>query len=67
MPTLRIVLSDQVLPPESVCQNCPLAHHTGAPRWLSGRLGCGHPAQRGEAQEPLAFECAMGFRVVALR
>ncbi|MCS7226584.1 MAG: hypothetical protein NZ821_06285 [Gloeomargarita sp. SKYB31] len=39
----------------------------GTPRWSGGRLGCGHPAQRGEAQEPLAFECAMGFRVVALR
>ncbi|APB34116.1 hypothetical protein GlitD10_1790 [Gloeomargarita lithophora Alchichica-D10] len=67
MATLRIVLSDQVLEPESVCQDCPLANHAGVPRWLGGRLGCGHPAHRGEAQEPLAFECAMGFRVVALR
>jgi hypothetical protein len=67
MATLRIVLNDQVLEPEYVCQNCPLASHTGAPRWLRGRLGCGHPTQRGDAQEPLAFECAMGFRVVALR
>ena len=67
MAILRIVLNDQVLEPEYVCQNCPLASHSGAPRWLRGRLGCGHPTQRGDAQEPLAFECAMGFRVVALR
>ncbi|MCS6783129.1 MAG: hypothetical protein RMI89_06295 [Gloeomargarita sp. SKYBB_i_bin120] len=67
MPTLRILLSDQVLEPEVICQSCPLASQRGTPRWSGGRLGCGYPAQRGEAQEPLAFECAMGFRVVALR
>ncbi|MCS7030561.1 MAG: hypothetical protein NZL92_03375 [Gloeomargarita sp. SKYG116] len=67
MTTLRIILSDQVLEPEVVCQSCLLASQMGTPRWSGGRLGCGHPAQRGEAQEPLAFECAMGFRVVALR
>ncbi len=77
---LVILTKNQVLSPDSVCQNCLLADETGHPRWKKGRLRCGHPiptrrSEGSDLTEPLGanmaqispqYQCQMGFRVTQI-
>ncbi|HIK14979.1 MAG TPA: hypothetical protein IGS53_06745 [Leptolyngbyaceae cyanobacterium M33_DOE_097] len=60
---LVILMNDQLLPPQKICQGCVLADRSGQPRWRAGQLCCGHAVQNQSEQQPEQFECTMGFRV----
>lgn len=60
---LVILLDNQLIAPQTVCQTCPLASQAGQPRWANGRLGCGQAVRKLAAEQPEQFECTMGFRV----
>jgi hypothetical protein len=60
---LVIVLGDQLIPPQKVCQNCLLADQSGKPRWHQGQLRCGQAIRNRAEQMPEQYECQMGFRV----
>ncbi len=60
---LVILMNDQLLSPQKVCQGCLLADQEGAPRWRAGRLCCGHAIPTASGHQPQQFECVMGFRV----
>lgn len=60
---LVILMDNQLIDPEQVCQTCLLASQSGQPRWSGGRLHCGRALLKHFDQEPEQFECAMGFRV----
>lgn len=67
---LVILIDEQVVSPQAVCQCCPMASQSGQPRWQQGQLRCGRlvrssvgtGADTGTAQ----YECTMGFRVAEL-
>lgn len=60
---LVILMDDQILAPERVCQSCLLANGSGQPRWLGGKLGCGQAIRQLAQEQPAQYECLMGFRV----
>ncbi len=60
---LVIVMDEQILTPQHVCQSCLLADQSGQPRWRKGQLRCGHPIGKLTAQQPEQYECMMGFRI----
>lgn len=60
---LVMLMDNQLIPPQKVCQTCLLADQTGQPRWRGGRLCCGHAIRKPTAQHPDQYECEMGFRV----
>ncbi len=63
---LVIVMDNQLLQPQAVCQGCLMASQEGHPRWHQGRLGCGRRLQAGigaETETGEQYECQMGFRV----
>jgi len=62
---LVILIEDQLLSPQVVCQSCLLADRKGQPRWRQERLCCGRLLdQRSEADaQPKQYQCQMGFRV----
>ncbi|QLE56113.1 hypothetical protein [Nostoc sp. TCL26-01] len=60
---LVILMEDQILPPEQVCQSCLLANGRGQPRWLGGKLSCGQAIRKLAEQQPEQYECLMGFRI----
>lgn len=62
MEMLVILMDDQILAPERVCQSCLLANGSGQPRWYRGKLGCGQAIRQAQEQ-PEQYECLMGFRV----
>ncbi|OLP19900.1 hypothetical protein BST81_03135 [Leptolyngbya sp. 'hensonii'] len=63
---LVILTSDQLIPPERVCQTCLLADRTGHPRWHQGRLWCGHALHGRQENLPEQYECQMGFRIARI-
>lgn len=68
---LVILMEDQILPPATVCQSCPMANQSGLPRWHRGQLGCGRLivgvlATQDSEQAPAQYECTMGFRIAKL-
>ncbi|NJP09136.1 MAG: hypothetical protein HC866_06315 [Leptolyngbyaceae cyanobacterium RU_5_1] len=60
---LVILMDNQLISPEQVCQSCLLANQNGQPRWSSGRLRCGRALRKLSEQDPDQFECQMGFRI----
>jgi hypothetical protein len=64
---LVILMDDQVLAPEQVCQSCLLADRSGNPRWRGGQLYCGQAIRKLTEQQPEQYECIMGFRIAEIR
>ncbi len=60
---LVVLMENQLLAPEQVCQSCLLADQSGQPRWRQGKLRCGRALRQAEAEQPLQYECQMGFRI----
>ena len=60
---LVILIGDQLLSPQQVCQSCLLADRSGQPRWNQGRLRCGHAIGKLSENQPDQYECQMGFRI----
>jgi hypothetical protein len=60
---LVILMDNQLLSPQQVCQTCLLADQSGRPRWQQGRLRCGYAVQNVTDQQPAQYECQMGFRI----
>jgi hypothetical protein len=64
---LVIMMDNQLLMPQTVCQGCLMADQRGQPRWQQGQLRCGRLLQRSGAEQPaqyaIQYECQMGFRV----
>ncbi|MBW4428605.1 MAG: hypothetical protein KME50_30305 [Nostoc desertorum CM1-VF14] len=60
---LVILMDEQILAPEQVCQSCLLADRSGQPRWRAGKLRCGQAIHKLTQQQPDQYECVMGFRI----
>ncbi|MBD0388722.1 MAG: hypothetical protein ICV54_20010 [Nostoc sp. C3-bin3] len=60
---LVILMDEQILAPEQVCQSCLLADRSGQPRWRAGQLRCGQAIHKLTQQQPDQYECVMGFRI----
>jgi hypothetical protein len=60
---LVILTDEQILPTQKVCQGCLLANRQGSPRWRQGKLDCGHSLGRAAENQPILYECQMGFLV----
>lgn len=60
---LVILIEDQILAPQHVCQSCLLADQSGQPRWRQGQLRCGHALGKLTEQQPDQYQCLMGFRI----
>ncbi len=60
---LVILMEDQILAPQQVCQSCLLADSSGQPRWRQGQLRCAHLVRKIAEQQPDQYECLMGFRI----
>jgi hypothetical protein len=63
---LIILLENQVLASEQVCQSCLLANASGEPRLREGKLGCGRVISQLNDQLPEQYQCIMGFRIVKI-
>jgi hypothetical protein len=63
---LMIMMENQILAPQQVCQSCLLADGSGQPRWRQGQLRCGHAIHNTDEQQPDRYECLMGFLVVRI-
>lgn len=61
---LRILINDQILKPQRVCQTCLLADASGQPRTRKGKLCCGQAVGKFTEQQPDQYECMMGFKIV---
>ncbi|OCR00099.1 hypothetical protein BCD67_20675 [Oscillatoriales cyanobacterium USR001] len=64
---LVILMENQMLIPQSVCQSCLLADHSGQPRFRENQLRCGHPIRKPAAGAPDQYECQMGFRIANIQ
>lgn len=60
---LVVLMNEQVLSPEHVCQSCLMATQHGQPRWVGGRLRCGRSLHKQTTNQPDQYECQMGFRI----
>jgi hypothetical protein len=60
---LVILMDNQLLLPQQVCQNCLMADQRGQPRWDQGQLRCGRALNKLIASQPDQYECQMGFRI----
>jgi hypothetical protein len=60
---LVIMMENQLIAPQQVCQTCLMADQSGQPRWHHGTLRCGRALQKAIETQPEQFECQMGFRV----
>ena len=60
---LVILMDEQILAPEQVCQSCLLADRSGQPRWRGGQLRCGQVIDKLTQQQVDQYECVMGFRI----
>jgi hypothetical protein len=60
---LVILIDEQILAPQHVCQSCLLADQSGKPRWRGGQLRCGQAIRKLTAQQPDQYQCLMGFRI----
>lgn len=61
---LVMMMGEQLVPAQQVCQNCLMASRDGQPRWESGQLRCGRAIASALPQQPDQFDCKMGFRVI---
>ncbi|HEY9301583.1 MAG TPA: hypothetical protein VIQ31_35520 [Phormidium sp.] len=64
---LVILMEDQVIAPQTVCQSCLLADRSGQPRWRGDHLFCGHAVRKLSENQPAQYECQMGFRVANIQ
>lgn len=64
---LVILMKNQLLSPQAVCQSCPMADQSGQPRWQRGQLRCGRPLKNRVHNGPAQYECQMGFRIAEIR
>ena len=64
---LVILIDNQILAPQHVCQGCLLATQGGQPRWHQGKLGCGQAVTKSLAQQPDRYECMMGFLIADIK
>lgn len=60
---LVILMDNQLISPQQVCQSCLMADQQGQPRWHHGQLRCGRALHKATSSLPDQFECQMGFRV----
>lgn len=60
---LVILMDNQLISPQQVCQTCLLADQSGQPRWHRGQLRCGHAIRKLNENQPDQYECQMGFRI----
>ena len=63
---LVILMDDQLLAPQHVCQSCLLADQSGQPRWRGNQLRCGQVLRKLTPQQPDQYQCLMGFRVAKI-
>jgi hypothetical protein len=61
-----MLMDDQVIAPQQVCQSCLLADQSGQPRWRQGQLRCGQLIQKLSQQQPEQYQCMMGFRIAKI-
>lgn len=61
---LVILMDEQLLAPQHVCQSCLLADQSGQPRWRQGKLRCGNEESKLSEKQPDQYRCLMGFRIV---
>ena len=64
---LVILMENQMLAPQRICQGCLLADATGQPRWSGGELRCGHPVAKPTENLPDRYECQMGFTIANIK
>jgi hypothetical protein len=64
---LVILMEDQILDPQQVCQSCLLANRSGQPRWSQGQLRCGQAISKLTAGQPDQYRCLMGFRIANIQ
>ena len=69
---LVILMDDQLISPQMVCQTCLMADQSGKPRWHGGTLHCGRAVcniidRYATEPQPTQFECQMGFRVAEIK
>lgn len=60
---LVVVMENQLLSPQQVCQSCLMADQSGQPRWQPGKLRCGRALTKAPDNLPEQYECQMGFRI----
>ena len=60
---LVILMEEQILAPQHVCQSCLLADQSGQPRWHKGQLRCAQVIRKIASQQPDQYQCLMGFRI----
>ncbi|MDA0672457.1 MAG: hypothetical protein O3C67_01950 [Cyanobacteria bacterium] len=60
---LVVMMNNQLLAPDAVCQGCLMADQAGQPRWRQGQLRCGRLLAQAESGQPTQYECQMGFRI----
>jgi hypothetical protein len=63
---LVMMTDNQLISPQAVCQSCLMADHNGQPRWRQGSLYCGRMVSGLDRNQPVQFECQMGFRVTSI-
>jgi hypothetical protein len=66
---LVVIINNQIIAPQQVCQACLMADQDGRPRWQQGKLSCGRLVRNlNFCSEPQsdAYECQMGFRLVEI-
>ena len=63
---LVIMMDEQILSPNQICQGCLLADQKGQLRWRQGKLGCGHVVPKLGPHQPDQYECEMGFRIARI-
>ena len=63
---LVILMDEQILASQHVCQSCLLADQSGQPRWRQGQLRCGQVIHKLAEQQPDQYQCLMGFRVAKI-
>jgi hypothetical protein len=64
---LVILMENQMLTPQSVCQSCLLADQSGQPRFRGNELRCGYQIRKPAASQPDQYECQMGFRIANIQ
>ncbi len=60
---LVVLMKNQLLSPEQICQTCLLADPSGKPRWRQGKLCCAQRLPKVTESQPEQYQCRMGFRI----
>ncbi|MGB3616395.1 MAG: hypothetical protein WBA10_21565 [Elainellaceae cyanobacterium] len=60
---LVVLMDNQLVSPEAICQSCLMADRAGQPRWRNGTLRCGRALSQVAPGQPEQYECQMGFRI----